>query len=109
MPDPRVKVTIVDDSSSPSRCGEGCGTDWSKSESIEVARTQITARFGKIAALEYVDLTGSAKPAAVRKIRSTVKGMPLPVLLANGKPRIAGEFDLRQIMDVIEADLEADL
>ena len=35
--------------------------------------------------------------------------MPLPVLLANGRPRIAGEFDIRQLLDVIEAGLEVEL
>ena len=109
MPESKVKITIVDDTSSSSRCGAGCGTDWSKTESIETAREEIRDRFGKRASLDYVDLVAPSKPAVARKVRSTVKGMPIPVLLANGRPRIAGEFDVRQILDVIEADLEADL
>lgn len=109
MPEPKVKITIVDDTSRPSRCTEGCGTDWTRAESIEAARQQIVRKFGRLATLEYVDLVKSTKPAAVKKMKSTVKGMPVPVLLANGRPRIAGEFDIRRILDVIEADLEAEL
>jgi DhnA family fructose-bisphosphate aldolase class Ia len=109
LPDPKVKITIFDDTSRPSRCAEGCGTDWTKPESIEQARQQIVQKFGRLATLEYVDLVKSSRPGAVKKMKSTVKGMPVPVLLANGRPRIAGEFDIRQILDVIEADLEAEL
>ncbi len=109
MPEPKVKATIVDDTSSASRCRQGCGIDWSKTGSIEAAREQIRDKFGPRATLEYVDLVAPSKPAAFRKMKSTVKGLPVPVLLSNGRPRIAGEFDVRQILDVIEADLEAGL
>ncbi len=109
MPESKVRITIVDDTSVPSRCGAGCGTDWSKSESIEAARKQIREKFGRLAALEYVNLFVPSKSAATGRMKATVKGMPLPVLLANGRPRIAGEFEVRQILDVIEADLEAEL
>lgn len=109
MPEPRVKIAIVADPSSSQACAAKCGTDWSKPEILTAARQQVLDRFGDLASLEYVDLPRSGNAAAVKKMKSTVKGMPLPVLLANGRPRIAGEFDFRQVMDVIEAALEAEL
>jgi hypothetical protein len=109
LPDPRVKIAIVANTVSPQACAAKCGTDWSKPEILSAAQQQVLERFGDLASLEYVDLPKSGDATAVRKIKSTVKGMPLPVLLANGRPRIAGEFDLRQVMDVIEAALEAEL
>jgi hypothetical protein len=105
----KVKITIVDDTASPRTCTGNCGTDWSRAESTNAAREQISGRFGRLAELEYVDLHRVGNKAATAKLRATVTGMPFPVLLADGRPRIAGEFDLRQIMDVIEVDLEADL
>ncbi len=109
MPEPRVKIAIVADTASSQACAAKCGTDWSKPEVLGTARQQVIQRFGGLASLEYVGLPNSGNAASVRKMKSTVKGMPLPVLLANGRPRIAGEFDLRQVMDVIEAALEAEL
>ena len=109
MPERRVKITIVDDTASPRSCTGNCGTDWSKAESANAARQQISERFGDLAELEYVDLHGAGKNEATARLRATVTGMPLPVLLADGRPRIAGEFDLRQVLDVIEVHLEADL
>ena len=109
MPDRKVRITIVDDSASPRTCAGNCGIDWSSSESTNAAREQISERFGGLAELQYVDLHRAGDQPAAAKLRATVTGMPLPVLLADGRPRIAGEFDLRQILDVIEADLEADL
>ena len=109
MPERKVRITIVDDTSSPRACTGNCGTDWSSAESTNATREQISARFGGLAELEYVDLHRAGNKPVTAKLRGTVTGMPFPVLLADGRPRIAGEFDLRQILDVIEVDLEADL
>ena len=108
MPETRVKITILDETASLEACAAHCGNDWAKPESIETARQRIKERFGGMAELEYVDLTRCGA-AAAGKLKAAVEGMPRPVLLANGRPRIAGEFDTRQILDVIEVDLEAGL
>lgn len=105
MPEPRLKMIIVDDSKSGA-CPAGCGADWSSPEAISAARQAIRDRFGDNVKLEYLEFSSTADSKIVRHIRSQVRGMPFPVLLANGHPRIAGEFDTRQLMDVIEADLE---
>jgi len=108
LPEPRVRVTIIDDSAARS-CEGNCGVDWSKPESLAPAREKISERFGDDVRLEYVDLSQATDTGFLREVGLQTKGMPLPILLANGRPRIAGEFDLRQLMDVIEVDLEAEL
>ncbi|MBA7696303.1 hypothetical protein ES703_104948 [subsurface metagenome] len=34
------------------------------------------------------------------------KGLLLPLLLLNGKLRISGQFDIRQLLDTIEVEIE---
>ena len=105
MPDPRVTMTIIDDPLAHP-CQGRCGVDWSKPESLALARERIAARFGADATLEYVDLLTAAHTDAFRHTAEK-ESMSLPILLANGRPRIVGEFDLRQLMDAIEVDIEA--
>ena len=109
MPERVLNVTIVDDTTSPRTCTGDCGTDWSKVEVLEAARKQIMERFGGRAVLDYIDLPHAPDTPKTRKTRIAVKGIPLPVLLADERPRVAGEFDVGRIMDVIEVDLEAEL
>jgi disulfide oxidoreductase YuzD len=109
MPLPKrdIKVVIANDSTAP-QCDAECGTDWSAAEAIDLARQQIQDRFGGDIKLEYIDLSQPAAhadaPALRREIRD--KTMPLPLLLINGQPRISGLFDIRQLMDTIEVELE---
>jgi hypothetical protein len=108
LTEPSVLVTIVADSTSQ-RCSGNCAGDWSFPDALDLARQRISERFGDRAVLELVDLSSPSDSPHVRKIKASVQGMPLPVLLANGRPRIAGEFDIRQLLDVIEAGLEVEL
>jgi len=105
LPDPRVVVTIIDDPS-VHRCEGNCAVDWSKPESLELAREKVAARFGGDARLEYVDLATAGNTDSLERLRD-VAGGSLPILVTNGRPRVFGEFDIRQILDVIEADIEA--
>jgi hypothetical protein len=109
LAEPTTRITIVDDASRAERCAGNCGVDWSQSGVIGPARQRVSERFGDRAALEYIDLPAAVDSESVRKMRAAIQGLPFPVLLANGRPRIAGEFDMRQIIDVIEANLEAEL
>ncbi len=34
------------------------------------------------------------------------KNLSLPLLLVNGQPRVSGEFDIRQLLDAIEVEIE---
>jgi hypothetical protein len=108
LTDSGIKITIVDDSVNQP-CSGNCGKDWSQPEAIETARQEIYRRFGPRAELEYIDLPKVEGLSGVHRIKTLVQGMPMPVLLANGRPRIAGEFDMRQLLDVIETDLEVEL
>ena len=108
MTEAKIKITIVGDGDDRT-CTGNCGVDWSSLDSLAAARQEISERFGNRAELEYISLLNAKDSGKIRHVKSLVQGMPLPVLLANGKPRIAGEFDTRQLMDVIEADLEAEL
>jgi hypothetical protein len=103
-----IKITIIDDSVNQP-CSGNCGNDWSQPEAINTARQEIYNRFGPLVELEYIDLPKAEGLPDVRRIKTLVQGMPLPVLLANGRPRIAGEFDMRQLMDVVETDIEVEL
>jgi hypothetical protein len=109
LPEQKTRITIVDDTSRGAECFGDCGVDWSQSWVVNEARRRISERFGDHAEMEYVDLPAVIDSEAVRAMKVAIQGLPLPVLLANGRPRIAGKFDIRQIMDVIEANLEADL
>ena len=102
-----IQITIVDDSKSE-KCDAHCGVDWSSVEAIALANQRIKDRFGDKIRLEYFDL---AKPAANRhslelnqEVRN--KNLPLPLLLIDGVPRISGQFDIRLLLDAINAELE---
>jgi hypothetical protein len=104
----KLKITIVD--GNPAQvCPGNCVGDWSLPDALETARQRIHQRFGDRVELEYVDLPQAEDSENIRQIREAVKDMTLPVLLAGGRPRIAGIFDMRQLFDVIEAGLEVDL
>ena len=102
-----IQVTIVDDSTGE-KCDAHCGVDWSSVEAITLANQQIKDRFGDKIQLEYVDLS---KPVANhhslelgQEIRNN--NLSLPLLLINGEPRISGQFDIRLLLDAIDAEVE---
>lgn len=105
MPERKLRITIVDGAASRS-CAVDCGTDWSRPEEITAARREVRSRFGNRVSVGYLELPGAGDTPAGRRVERAIRGMPLPVLLANGRPRIAGKFDLRQLIDVIEAGIE---
>jgi|PlaIllAssembly_1097288.scaffolds.fasta_scaffold2768084_2 hypothetical protein len=108
LPETKLIVTIVDKANSQV-CAGNCGGDWSLPEILETAQQRINQRFDKQVNLEYIDLLNAEDSENIRNIRETVKDMPLPVLLADGRPRITGAFDMRQLLDVIETCLEVKL
>lgn len=104
---PAIQITIVDDSKIE-KCQAHCGMDWSSPEVIALASQRIKDRFGDKIKLQYLDL---AKPianhyASELKQQVSSKKLPLPLLVINGKPRISGQFDIRQLLDAIEAEIE---
>ena len=103
-----IQIVIVDDSKSE-KCDAECGVDWSSAESIALASQQIKNRFGEEIELEYLDLSQpTAIPRALelsQEIKN--KNLSLPLLVINGQPRISGLFDIRQLLDTIEVEIEA--
>ena len=102
-----IRVTIVDDSQGV-KCDALCGVDWSSTEAVALATERIKDRFGDRVQLEYLDL---AKPIAShhalelsQQVRD--KDLSLPLLAIDGKPRISGQFDIRQLVNAIEVEVE---
>ena len=102
-----MRVTIVDNSKGE-RCAAGCGTDWSSAEAITQASQQIKERLGEMIELEYLDLSKPVNDNRASGLTGEIedKNLSLPLLVIDGVPRISGQFDIRQLMDVIEATVE---
>ena len=99
-----IEIIIVGDSRAIN-CEVGCGMDWSSAENLALAERQLKARFGDSVQLRYFDLAaGSLAPDLQPKIGGA--NQALPVLVVNGEPRISGLFDIRMLMDVVEAGME---
>ncbi|HEY93490.1 MAG TPA: DUF1462 family protein [Dehalococcoidia bacterium] len=102
-----IQVTIIND---PARqdCDVSCGTDWSLRESLELAEEQVRNRFGEGVHLKYLDLTGKEKTDSIIDWGEKIinENLSVPLLVLNGHLRITGNFDIRQMLDVIEAELE---
>ncbi len=103
-----MRVVILDDSEKANSCGADCGQDWSSAEVIALARRSIEARFGKEITLEYVNLSACGVECLEAGLQRKIGdwGLSLPTLVINGEPRISGQFDMRLMLDAIEAELE---
>jgi len=95
------------DDSKAEKCEAHCGIDWSSKEAITLINQRIKERFGGRVKLEYLDLS---KPRTGRalELNQLVKdeNLPLPLLVINGQPRISGQFDIRHLLDAIDAEME---
>ncbi len=102
-----IQAIIIDDSEGE-KCDAHCGEDWSSVEAVTLASQRIKDRFGDKIQLEYLDLS---KPIVNRHALELFQGvknkdLSLPLLLINGGPRITGQFDIRLLLDAINAELE---
>ena len=100
-----IKVIIIDDTKSE-KCEANCGADWSSDEALTLASQRIKDRFGGRVQLEYIDLSKPAGSHCDPGLTRRIKGLPLPLLVIDGEPRISGRFDIRMLLDVIEAETE---
>ncbi len=102
-----IQITIVDDSTGE-KCDAYCGVDWSSAEAIALASQRIKDRFGDKIQLEYLDLSKPMTNHRALELNQEVrnKNLSLPLLLINGEPRISGQFDIRQLLDAIDAEME---
>jgi disulfide oxidoreductase YuzD len=102
-----IHITILNDTRKQ-ECDVACGEDWSLPETIALANQRIKDRFGDRAKLEYLDLPGSADNQKILEWNRLIKNknLSLPLLLVNGEIRISGQFDIRQLLDVVDAEIE---
>ena len=102
-----IRVTIVDDSQGV-KCDALCGVDWSSAEAISLATERIKEQFGDKIQLEYLDLAKPITSDHALELSQQVrdKDLFLPLLVIDGQPRISGQFDIRQLMNVIEVEVE---
>ncbi|MDI6815144.1 MAG: hypothetical protein QMC90_03605 [Dehalococcoidales bacterium] len=104
---PTIQITIVDDSKAE-KCDAHCELDWSSPEVIALASQRIKDRFGDRIKLQYLDLSKPITNHHALELKQQVrnKKLPLPLLIINGEPRISGEFDIRLLLDAIDAEIE---
>jgi len=104
---PVIQITIVDDSKGE-KCDAHCGVDWSSAEAIALASQRIKDRFGDRIQLEYLDLSKSVTNHYTSELKQKIKikNLSLPLLIINGEPRISGQFDIRLLLDAIDAEIE---
>jgi disulfide oxidoreductase YuzD len=102
-----IQVTIVDDSQGV-KCDALCGVDWSSTEAVALATERIKDRFGDKVQLKYLDLAKSVTNHRALELSQQVrdKDLSLPLLVIDGQPRISGQFDIRQLMNAIEVEVE---
>lgn len=105
--EPTIQITVLDDRRSE-ECEAGCGMDWSSPESQTLARQRIKDGFGDRVKIEYLNLSGTEARAEMLKWRGVIQtgNLALPLLLLDGHLRIAGPFDLRQLIETIEIEAE---
>jgi disulfide oxidoreductase YuzD len=108
--EPTIQITIVDDSK-VEKCDAHCGVDWSSPEAITLASQRIKDRFSDRIKLQYLDLSKSVTNHYASALKQRVKNnkLPVPLLIINDEPRILGQFDIRLLMDAIDAELEIKL
>ena len=103
-----IEIVIVGDSKKIEKCDISCGVDWSSAEATTLADQQIKARFGDRVQLKYLDLSQPVAGHHDLELQQRVRdgNLPLPLLGINGKPRISGQFDIRMLLDAIDAEIE---
>ncbi|MBI4284032.1 MAG: hypothetical protein HY663_06145 [Chloroflexi bacterium] len=104
---PTIQITVVDDSR-VEQCDAECGLDWSSAEVRALASQSLQGRFGENIELAYLDLAEAAPNRRTLALSQEIKGknLLLPLLTINGQIRISGDFDIRQLLDAIEAEME---
>jgi len=101
-----LRVTIVNYSGSL-HCQAGCGWDWSQPEHLKLADERLQSRYGAKVQLDYVDLAQlGSPPLADCEVGELEEEAPFPRLVVNGRVKIAGDFDLRMLLDAVEVVAE---
>ena len=102
-----IQITIVS-GSSQQECDAGCGEDWSSAETITLAGQRVKDRFGEKIRLECIVLSEAITDRQALEWSQTIrnKNLSFPLLLINGEPRMSGQFDIRQLLDAVDAEID---
>jgi len=102
-----IQITIVDDSRRE-ECEAACGIDWSSPEALTLAKQRIKDRFSAKIQIKYIDLLRITNNHDTLEWNEATKNqnLSLPLLLINGQPRISGQFDIHQLLNVIDTEIE---
>jgi hypothetical protein len=95
-----LAVEVVIDGSTKA-CSAGCGADWSLPATQRRARRALSRAFGKEVKLTFTDVTRNRSVALNYGRESR-----LPLLILDGSLRLAGEFDVRQLVDAVQTERE---
>ena len=98
-----LRVTILNHSGSP-HCQVACGMDWSQPETLKLADERLQSRYGAKVQLDYIDLAQGGQ--AISGVGDLGEEATYPRLVINGRVKIAGDFDLRMLLDAVEAEAE---
>lgn len=105
MVKPAMLITIADDSTGEF-CEVECGTDWSSGEIRTLAEERIEEKLSGRGQLEYIDLSQDGDSQRALELKREIGDALLPALLIDGHIRIGGNFDIRQMLDAIEVEME---
>ena len=100
-----LRVVIVNNSGSI-HCQVGCGWDWSQPEALKLAQERLHSRYGSQVQLDYIDLARSGSPPQAECQTEEMEEARFPRLLINSKMKIAGDFDMRMLLDAVEVESE---
>ena len=102
-----IKITIINDSRWQ-ECEAECGIDWPSPETVALASQRTKDKFSNGIQLAYLDLSKEVANHDALEWNEVIKkkDLLLPLLLLNGQLRIAGRFDIRQLLDTIEVEIE---
>jgi len=100
-----VIATIVFDSRKQS-CEMTCGFNWSEPSTVNLVQQRIAERFGETVKLEVIDLALDEQDYRGNIKREQISDTGVPHLFLNNHLRIAGDFDIRQLLDAVEVEKE---
>ncbi len=101
-----LRVVIVNNTGSI-HCQVGCGWDWSQPEHLKLAEERLRDRYGSEVQVDYIDLVQSeGLPPADCQTDEMEEEPRFPRLVINGKMKIAGDFDMRMLLDAVEVVAE---
>jgi hypothetical protein len=92
-----LHIEIISDGHEP-LCQSKCGSDLSQPEVKAQVKIELQEKFGDRVKLDYVDIGNGGRQFG--EFRN------FPLLIVNGYIRLCGQFDIRQLMEIVETQLE---